>query len=231
MHILIIEDNPDIIANLYAYLEPNGYTLDVARSGTAGLRSATSASYDAIVLDLSLPGTDGLDVCRLLRQQYHISTPVLMLTARDTVQDKVSGFAAGADDYLVKPYSLPELDARLKALLRRARNEHVQNILQFAGLKLDTSLGQASRDGQILELTPTAYKILLALLRVAPRILTRDELVLQVWGDNQPDSDALRTHIHSLRRVLDKPFTYPMLLTLPAMGYRLVTADETKTDT
>lgn len=231
MHILIIEDNPDIIANLYAYLEPNGYTLDVARSGTAGLRSATSASYDAIVLDLSLPGTDGLDVCRLLRQQYHLSTPVLMLTARDTVQDKVSGFAAGADDYLVKPYSLPELDARLKALLRRARNEHVQNILQFAGLKLDTSLGQASRDGQILELTPTAYKILLALLRVAPRILTRDELVLQVWGDNQPDSDALRTHIHSLRRVLDKPFTYPMLLTLPAMGYRLVTADETKTDT
>lgn len=231
MHILIIEDNPDIIANLYAYLEPNGYTLDVARSGTAGLRSATSASYDAIVLDLSLPGTDGLDVCRLLRQQYHISTPVLMLTARDTVQDKVSGFAAGADDYLVKPYSLPELDARLKALLRRARNEHVQNILQFAGLKLDTSLGQASRDGQILELTPTAYKILLALLRVAPRILTRDELVLQVWGDNQPDSDALRTHIHSLRRVLDKPFTYPMLLTLPAVGYRLVTADETKTDT
>ena len=231
MHILIIEDNPDIIANLYAYLEPNGYTLDVARSGTAGLRSATSASYDAIVLDLSLPGTDGLDVCRLLRQQYHISTPVLMLTARDTVQDKVSGFAAGADDYLVKPYSLPELDARLKALLRRARNEHVQNILQFAGLKLDTSLGQASRDGQTLELTPTAYKILLALLRVAPRILTRDELVLQVWGDNQPDSDALRTHIHSLRRVLDKPFTYPMLLTLPAVGYRLVTADETKTDT
>lgn len=231
MHILIIEDNPDIIANLYAYLEPSGYTLDVARSGTAGLRSATSASYDAIVLDLSLPGTDGLDVCRLLRQQYHISTPVLMLTARDTVQDKVSGFAAGADDYLVKPYSLPELDARLKALLRRARNEHVQNILQFAGLKLDTSLGQASRDGHILELTPTAYKILLALLRVAPRILTRDELVLQVWGDNQPDSDALRTHIHSLRRVLDKPFTYPMLLTLPAVGYRLVTADETKTDT
>ena len=231
MHILIIEDNPDIIANLYAYLEPSGYTLDVARSGTAGLRAATSASYDAIVLDLSLPGTDGLDVCRLLRQQYHLSTPVLMLTARDTVQDKVSGFAAGADDYLVKPYSLPELDARLKALLRRARNEHVQNTLQFAGLKLDPSLGQASRDGKILELTPTAYKILLALLRVAPRILTRDELVRQVWGDNQPDSDALRTHIHSLRRVLDKPFAYPMLLTLPAVGYRLVTADETKTDT
>jgi DNA-binding response OmpR family regulator len=229
MHILIIEDNADIIANLYGYLEPLGYTLDVARHGKAGLLCATTSLYDAIVLDLSLPGMDGVEVCRLLRQEYQLTTPILMLTARDTEQDKVTGFAVGADDYLVKPYSLPELDARLKALVRRARNEHVQVVLTFDELQLDSSLLRVSRAGQVLDVTPTGYKILTALIRAAPKLLTREELAREVWGDEPPDSDALRTHIHSLRRVLDKPFTYPMLLTLPGTGYRLMSSDEAKT--
>lgn len=229
MHILIIEDNADIIANLYGYLEPLGYTLDAARHGKAGVLCATTSFYDAIVLDLSLPGMDGVEVCRVLRQEYQLTTPVLMLTARDTEQDKVTGFAVGADDYLVKPYSLPELDARLKALVRRARNEHVQTVLTFDELQLDSSLLRVSRAGQALDLTPTGYKILTALMRAAPKLLTREELAREVWGDEPPDSDALRTHIHSLRRALDKPFAYPMLLTLPGTGYRLMSSDEAKT--
>lgn len=227
MHVLIVEDNPDIIANLYGYLEPIGYTLDVARNGNAGVSRATGAFHDAIVLDLSLPGMDGVAVCRTLRREYQLTTPILMLTARDTVHDKLAGFEAGADDYLVKPYSLPELDARLKALVRRSRNEHVQSVLTFADLRLDADIGRATRAGQPLDLTPTAYKILTALMRAAPKLMTREEIEREVWGDNPPDSDALRTHIHSLRRVLDKPFPQPMLLTLPGTGYRLSGPDET----
>lgn len=226
MHVLIVEDNPDIIANLYGYLEPLGYTLDVARNGNAGVACATGSYHDAIVLDLSLPGMDGLDVCRTLRQEYRLATPILMLTARDTVHDKLTGFEVGADDYLVKPYSLPELDARLKALVRRSRNEHVQSILTFGDLRLDAGTGQVTRAGQPLELTPTGYKILAALMRAAPTLMTRQAIEREVWGDSPPDSDALRTHIHTLRQVLDKPFSQPMLLTLPGTGYRLVVPGE-----
>ena len=226
MHVLIVEDNPDIIANLYGYLEPLGYTLDVARNGNAGVACATACCHDAIVLDLSLPGMDGLEVCRTLRQAYRLATPILMLTARDTVHDKLTGFEVGADDYLVKPYSLPELDARLKALVRRSRNEHVQSVMTFGDLRLDASTGQVTRAGQPLELTPTGYKILIALMRAAPTLLTRQAVEREVWGDSPPDSDALRTHIHTLRQVLDKPFPQPMLLTLPGTGYRLTVPGE-----
>jgi DNA-binding response OmpR family regulator len=226
MNLLIVEDNPDIVANLFAYFEPLGHTLDIARSGDAGLQSASRNSYDAIILDLTMPGMDGLELCRRLREQYRIATPVLMLTARDTEQDKLAGFQAGADDYLVKPYSLRELDARLKALLRRARNELVQYVLRLDDLELDTGTGQATRAGKPLALTPTGYKILLALLRHAPKLLSREALEREVWGDHPPESDALRTHIHALRQALDKPFERPMLLTRPGAGYRLVGRDE-----
>ncbi|EPC03994.1 hypothetical protein L861_01440 [Litchfieldella anticariensis FP35 = DSM 16096] len=227
MHVLIIEDNPDIIANLYGYLEPLGYTLDVARNGNVGVSCATGSCHDAIVLDLSLPGMDGVEVCQTLRRDYRLATPILMLTARDTVHDKLTGFEVGADDYLVKPYSLPELDARLKALVRRSRNEHVQSVLAFGDLRLDASTGHATRAGQSLDLTPTGYKILTALMRAAPKLITREAIEREIWGDNPPDSDALRTHIHTLRQALDKPFPHPMLLTLPGTGYRLTVPSET----
>jgi DNA-binding response OmpR family regulator len=144
-----------------------------------------------------------------------------MLTARDTESDKLAGFDAGADDYLVKPYSLAELDARLKALVRRARNEHVHAVLTFDALRLDPGTGLATRHGKPLALTPTGFKILAALMRAAPNIVTRDALVREVWGDNPPDSDAMRTHIHALRQAIDKPFGSNTLVTLPGTGYRL----------
>lgn len=222
MHVLIIEDNVDIVANLYGFLEPLGYTLDCASSGFAGLARAAEGNYDAIVLDLMLPGLDGLDLCRKLRNELRQTTPVLMLTARDTVQDKVAGFESGADDYLVKPFSLTELDARLKALVRRARNTHVETVLCRGELRFDTATFEATRAGQRLELTPTGYKLLACLLRAAPRVVTRETLEREVWGENLPDSNALRTHIHALRQTLDKPFAEAMLKTVQGVGYRLV---------
>jgi DNA-binding response OmpR family regulator len=227
MRVLLVEDNPDILANLYGFLEPLGYTLDSARNGVAGLEYAAKGQYDAIVLDVMLPGLDGLEVCRKLRQEWHQSTPVIMLTARDTIHDKLSGFDCGADDYLVKPFSLVELDARLKALVRRARNAHASPILEFGGLCFNAGTFEAARNGQRLELTPTGYKLLVALLRNAPHVLTREQLEHEVWGDDRPDSDALRTHIHALRQAIDKSFPAPMLRTVHGIGYRLADPNET----
>ncbi|GGI17270.1 response regulator transcription factor [Oxalicibacterium faecigallinarum] len=226
MYALIIEDNPDIVANLFGFLEPQGFTLDVAYSGNAGLELARNTNYDVIVLDLELPGLDGVEVCRKLRKEARKATPVLMLTARDTVKDKLVGFDVGADDYLVKPFSLVELEARLRALVRRARNESVEHILEFGDLQFDLSRCEAKRAGRVLALTPTGYKLLEALMRMAPAIITRDALLREIWGDDPPDSDALRTHIHALRTAMDRPFVKPMLVTLPGNGYKLV-HDET----
>ena len=226
MYALIIEDNPDIVANLYGFLEPLGYTLDVAITGSAGVTLATSAPYDVIVLDLELPGIDGVEVCRQLRKERRLATPILMLTARDTVNDKLVGFEVGADDYLVKPFSLVELEARLKALVRRARNETVEHILEFGELRFDLSRNEVTRAGRKLTLTPTGYKLLEALMRKAPAIISRDALLREIWGDDPPDSDALRTHIHALRQAMDRPFVRAMLRTLPGNGYRLVNDDE-----
>jgi DNA-binding response OmpR family regulator len=225
MQILIIEDNPDILANLYDYLEPLGHTLDSARNGFAGLARAAEGDYDAIVLDLMLPGMDGLDVCKKLRKELRRETPVLMLTARDTLQDKVAGLECGADDYLVKPFSLIELDARLKALVRRATNAHLETVMKFGPLCLDAAMFEVTRGGRRVELTPTGYKLLRALIRVAPRVLSREALEREVWGDDPPDSESLRTHIHTLRQVLDKSFASPMLKTVQNVGYRLVDPD------
>jgi len=225
MRILVIEDNPDILANLYGFLEPLGYTVDSARTGAAGLANATNHRYDAIVLDLMLPGMDGLDVCRRLRKTLRQTTPVLMLTARDTLHDKVAGFEAGADDYLVKPFSLVELDVRLRALSRRARGQQVEAQMQFEDLRFNPATFEATRAGKPLKLTPTGYRLLAALLRVAPQVVGRADLEHEVWGDNPPDSDALRTHIHALRLALDKPFATPLLRTLPGIGYCLASPD------
>ena len=225
VRILIIEDNADILANLYGFLGPLGYAIDSARTGVSGLVHAAEHNYDAIVLDLMLPGIDGLEVCRRLRKTLRQATPVLMLTARDTVKDKVAGFDSGADDYLVKPFSMVELDSRLKALRRRAGGQHGEALLRLGDLQFDPATYEATRGGRPLRLTPTGYKLLAALLRTAPNLMRRDDLEREVWGDEVPDSDVLRSHIYALRAALDKPFAAPMLKTLPGIGYRLVDPD------
>ena len=227
MRTLIIEDNADIVANLYAFLEPRGYMLDNASNGYSGLALAAQNDYDVVILDITLPGMNGLELCRKLRDEIQISTPVLMLTARDTLEDKVAGFDSGADDYLVKPYSLIELEARLKALVRRARGRSVQpSILSIGDLTFDTATYQAARSGIPLTLTKTGYKILRCLMRESPKVVTREELERDVWGEDRPDSDALRTHIHALRQALDKHHPFAMVRTVQGIGYRLVASDE-----
>lgn len=224
-HVLIVEDNADILANLYGYLEPLGYTLDSARDGFAGLALAADFNHDAIVLDLMLPGLDGVEVCRRLREELRRDTPVLMLTARDTVEDKVLGLRSGADDYLVKPFSFAELDARLQALVRRSRGRVGGAALRVGSLRFDPTTYEATREGQRLDLSPMGYRILAALMRASPAIVTRERLEQELWGDERPVSDALRTHIHAVREVLDKPFARPVLITIPSVGYRLIDPD------
>lgn len=227
MRILIIEDNADIVANLYAYLEPRGYVLDSAANGYGGLALAAQNDYDALILDITLPGIDGLSLCRKLREELHTTTPVLMLTARDTVEDKVAGFDSGADDYLIKPFSLAEVEARIKALVRRSRGTHdTGNVLKVGDLSFDPSTLEATRAGKQLTLTKTGYKLLSCLMREAPKVVSREKLEAEVWGDDRPDSDALRTHIHALRQAVDKTQSFAMLRTVQGVGYRLIGSDE-----
>lgn len=227
MRILIVEDNPDIVANLFGYLEPLGHTLDTAANGYAGLSFATDKQYDVIVLDVMLPGLNGIEVCERLRKDG-ISTPVLMLTARDTLEDKVLGFGSGADDYLVKPFSLVELEVRLKALIRRASGlTDASATLSFGDLRYDVKAYRATRAGRQLTLTKTGFIVLESLMRAAPAVVTREALENAIWGEDRPRSDALRTHMHAIRQTLDKPERIQMLQTVSGVGFKLVVNNET----
>lgn len=220
MQVLVVEDNRDLMANVFDFLEARGHVVDAAYDAPAGLERALGSDYDAVVLDLILPGGDGLDVCRRLRAEGR-STPVLMLTARDTLADKLAGFEAGADDYLVKPFALQELEARLVALARRARGSAFRTRLQVADLMLDLATRRVERAGRPIELPPIPLRILELLMRHAPRVVTRAEIERWVWGDAPPDSDALRSHLYVLRSAIDRPFETPLLRTLRGLGCQL----------
>jgi DNA-binding response OmpR family regulator len=224
MRILVIEDNSDIAANLGDYLEERGHTVDFAADGVTGLHLAVVNVFDAIVLDLNLPGMDGLEVCRKLRQDARKQTPVLMLTARDALESKLDGFEAGADDYLVKPFALQEVDARLAVLLRRGKGPQ-SRILNVADLEYNLDTLEVRREGKLLQLNPTALKILQSLMESSPSVVTRQELETRVWGEELPDSDSLRVHIHGLRAAVDKPFPKPLIQTRHGIGYRIADPD------
>lgn len=226
MRILVIEDNQDIAANLGDYLEERGHTVDFAADGVTGLHLAVVNDFDAIVLDLNLPGMDGLEVCRKLRQDARKQTPVLMLTARDALASKLEGFDAGADDYLVKPFALQEVDARLAVLLRRNKGPQ-SRILNVADLEYNLDTLEVRREGRLLQLNPTALKILQSLMESSPSVVTRQELETRVWGEELPDSDSLRVHIHGLRAAVDKPFPKPLIQTRHGIGYRIADPDAT----
>lgn len=220
MRILIVEDNPDIAGNIGDYLEVQGHIVDFASDGEMGLRLAVEHTFDVIVLDINLPKMNGFDLCRALRQEHLLETPVLMLTARDSLADKVTGFHTGAWDYLVKPFELKELDMRIQALnLRNLPNR--SRVLNVGSISLNLEAWQATRDGQVLDLHRASLRILEMLMRAWPNAVTRHDLEHLLWGDNPPGSDPLRSHMHELRRALDKPFNYPMLKTLRGVGFVL----------
>jgi len=225
--ILLIEDHRDIAEMIGDYLETRGFLVDYAADGITGLHLAVVEPHDVIVLDLMLPGLDGLALCRKLRAEARCDTPILMLTARDTQQDKITGLDAGADDYLVKPFDIRELEARINALLRRHRGAFSSECLQVGDLTLDTGTLEVARGGRRLTLTPIGLRMLLVLMRAAPRVISRRDLEHEVWGDEPPDSDALRSHLYTLRKTIDKPFDRPLLHTVLGAGYRLADTDET----
>ena len=221
MRILVIEDNSDIAANIGDFLEDKGHVVDFAGDGVTGLHLAVVNDFDVIVLDLMLPGMDGLDVCRKLREEARKDTPVLMLTARDTLDQKLTGFERGADDYMVKPFALQELEARLQVLHRRGRAKR-DRVLKIADLEFNLDTLTVVRAGQQVNLNPTGLKLLQRLMEASPWVVSREELELRVWGEELPDSDSLRVHIHSLRSAIDKPFDTPLIQTRHGIGYRLV---------
>ena len=225
LRVLVIEDHRDIAELLTDYLETQGAVVDYAGDGVTGLHLAVAEPCDVIVLDLGLPGMDGLELCRQLRQQARSDVPILMLTARDTLTDKLQGFEQGADDYLVKPFELEEVAARVAALHRRARPGGPQDEHRYADLSLNSRTREVSRNGTPIELKPIPFAILDALLRAAPNVVPRAELERAVWGDEPPDSDALRTHIAALRRAVDKPFDRPLVQTVHGVGYRVRAAE------
>jgi DNA-binding response OmpR family regulator len=229
MRILIIEDNADISASIYDYLEGRGHIMDAAPDGVTGLHLAVSNDYDVIILDLGLPGIDGLDVCRRLRKDARVGTPVLMLTARDALEQKLAGFDSGADDYLVKPFALEELAARVQVLSDRRRRNAAEK-LRVGDLSLDESQHRVTRCGKAISLNPIGFKILAFLMAESHRVVSRSEIEQVVWGDEPPDSDALRTHLSNLRNVVDKPFDRPLLHTIRGVGYRLADLNDVSAD-
>jgi DNA-binding response OmpR family regulator len=220
MHVLVVEDHAPLARNLAEGLAAHGHSADFASDGAHGLALALEHHVDLVILDLGLPIMDGLEVCRRLRAQSPRRVPVLMLTARDALHDKLDGFDSGADDYLVKPFAFEELLARCQVLARR-HTLHQDHVLQLGGLRIDRQQQAVQRAGQPLALSQTGYRILLALAEAHPRVVTRSELTRSLWQDDPPDSDALRSHLYQLRQGLDKPFAQPMLLTVHGVGFRL----------
>jgi len=226
MKILVIADNKDIAANIADYFEPLGHTLDFAADGLVGLHLAVTENVDVIVLDLMLPGIDGISLCQKLRNEANMDTPVLMLTARDQLDDKLAGFKAGADDYLVKPFSVKELEVRLQALIKRTQSSKNNSTLTVSDLSFNTETLEISRAGKKVELNPIQRRLLQLLMENSHRVVQRDELEQHIWGDILPDKDILRTHIYNLRTLIDKPFEEKLLHTFHSAGYRLYVPEQ-----
>ncbi|WP_299346791.1 response regulator transcription factor [uncultured Pseudoxanthomonas sp.] len=218
--ILVIEDNALLRVQLQHLFTDAGMTVEFASDGLSGLQMALDAPPDVLVLDVGLPALDGLRLCERLRAEADRHVPVLMLTARDALEDKLQGFRAGADDYLVKPFAGAELIARCLALTQRHRSGET-HVVRIGTLRVDRRHALATRHELPLDLHQTAYQILLALAEAWPRTLTRSELIQRLWGDAPPESDPLRTHLYLLRQALDKPFATPMLKTVHGVGFRL----------
>jgi len=201
LQLLLVEDDIDLASAVIDYLELEDIHCEHASNGLSGLNLIKNNHYDAVILDLNLPKMNGLEVCEMLRAQG-IDVPILMLTAKDTLDDKLIGFAKGADDYLVKPFAMQELIVRIQVLSRRRSGQITK--LSVCGLTLDTQQQSITLQGAPLKLSPTAFKILETLMRASPNPVSRDKLMQNVWGEDHPDSNSLKVHMFNLRKVLDK---------------------------
>lgn len=219
IRLLIIEDNPAIVENMTDFLESKGYILDFAMDGIGGLHLALTQDYDVIVLDLMLPGMDGITLCQKLRLDADKHVPVIMLTARDTLEDKLLGFESGADDYLVKPFALKELEARIKALAKRRVSTN--KVLAVDDLLMNLGTYEVTRGDKKIDLNNTCTSILKLLMESAPNVVSRQEIENHLWGDMPPGSDVLRSHMYTLRKKINKPFEHSIIETVHGIGFRL----------
>lgn len=222
MHILIIEDERRLAHTLRRVLLEERHSVDVAYDGTSGLDLAASATYDLIILDMMLPGIDGLEVCRQVRL-YGVTTPILILTALGAIEDRVKGLNTGADDYLVKPFAMEELLARINALLRR-RDRTIQTVteLRVSDLTLDLVRHEAHRDGHIIELTAKEFALLDYLMRHPGQVLTRTQIIDHVWRyDLDALSNVVDIYIHYLRDKIDQGFSRALIKTVRGVGYKI----------
>ena len=219
LRVLVIEDQHDIAANIWDFLERRHHVVDHCADGVSGLARAMEGGFDVIVLDLGLPRLDGLDLCRQLRAAGH-GVPVLMLTARDTLDDKLRGFGEGADDYMVKPFAMHELEARIRAVHRRM--QPASSKLAFGALGYDPATMLATRDRQMFALTRLQGSILETLLHDAPKVTSHQRLLQAAWGDDGGDIAALHTQVYELRTLVDRPFAHAMIRSVRGIGYRLV---------
>jgi DNA-binding response OmpR family regulator len=216
--VLLVEDNMDIAGTISDYLTIEGIECDHAFDGETGFQRALTGEYDVILLDIMLPFRDGISICNALRNEG-IDTPVLMLTARDTLSDKLEGFGAGADDYLVKPFALEELLMRTRVLSRRRSGE----IRRFSlgDLIVDFENRHVARSGQAISLSPTSWTILEVLAQNSPHVVTRSRLSMALWQGDPPDTNALKTHLYKLRMRIDKPFDQNLIHTVAGQGVAL----------
>lgn len=218
MTILIVEDNKEILSNIHEYLTLQNYTADCAQDGLTALHLLATNEYQLIILDVMLPGVDGYSICERVRQDLKSNVPIIMLTARDALDDRIRGFQSGVDDYLIKPFFLSELGARIQAILRRSQNAN-SGLLSVDELTLNTELLEVKRASTDINLNKTSLKILEYLMRKSPAVVRKNQIEEHIWGDDIPESDSLRTHIHQLRNAIDKPFAYPLIHTAHSIGY------------
>ncbi|HFX6225337.1 response regulator transcription factor [Acinetobacter nosocomialis] len=223
--ILMVEDHFELAATVCEFLEVHGYVIDHARNLDAARSFLKSQHYHLLLLDINLPDGSGYDLCNWLRTEQGIDMPILMLTARDTLDDKLKGFTVGTDDYLVKPFDFNELVMRIRALIKRAAGEVANHKIQIHDLILDSATQTVIRAGNNIELPPIQFKLLKILMRQSPKVVTKQELMMELWGDEEPESDALRSHIYNLRKMIDKPFDPKLLHTVAGVGLKIALDD------
>lgn len=220
--VLLVEDNQEIAKQIVTYLEQKGVMVDYAASGKVALNLIQNNMFDLVILDLMLPDADGYQLCGQLKAYANHHLPVLMLTARDSLNDKLHGFEKGADDYLTKPFALEEVYMRCLALCRRVKL-HQEKACSVGELTLDTGQKTVQRLGKKISLSHTDFTILEILVTAYPNAVSKRELIQKVWGDDAPETDAVRSHIYTLRNAVDKPFEYAMIKTVHGIGFKLVT--------
>lgn len=224
MRILVIEDHRDIHDNLVEFLQLRGHSVEGALDGLTGLHLAASRRYDAILLDIMLPGIDGNQICQSLREHSRSDVAIVMLSARDELDDRLTGFKVGADDYIVKPFAMSEVLARIQAVVARRQSRN-SRVLVVADLRFDLDTLEVTRGDSVLKLKPTSRKLLELLMQKSPGVVKRTELEARIWGREAAQRENLRSNIHILRGVIDRGFDSPLLHTVHGLGYQLCKKD------